>query len=88
MSRTDTCGFARVDGKTALATRTHGRVVLGAVGSAFGRTVRATTYVGCGARTHTHTHTYIHTYIHAHARVTHIAFCISRINETNTQTRG
>ena len=45
-ARTGTRGLARVDGKTAVTTAAHERAMLGAGGTSFGRTVRATAYVG------------------------------------------
>jgi len=41
-----TLGLVRVDGEAAFATLTHGRAMLGAGGTRFGRTVRATAFVG------------------------------------------
>ena len=46
MSRTLTLVFVRVEGKTALATRTHFRAVFGAVSTGLGGTVRAIALVG------------------------------------------
>ena len=43
---TGTRGLARVDGKTAVTTAAHERPMLGAGGTSFWRTVRATAYVG------------------------------------------
>ena len=50
-ARTGTLGFGHVDGKTAFTTAAHGRAVLGAGGTSFWRTVRATAYVGCATHT-------------------------------------
>ena len=49
--RTETRGLARVDGKTVFTTAAHGRAMLGAGGTSFGGTVRATAYVGCATHT-------------------------------------
>ena len=50
-ARTGTRGLARVDGKTAVTTAAHERAMLGAGGTSFGRTVRATANVGCARHT-------------------------------------
>ena len=55
-ARTGTRRLARVDGKTIITTAAHGRAMLGAGGTSFGRTVRATAYVGCTRRTHACVH--------------------------------
>ena len=51
-ARTGTLGLARVDGKTIFTTAAHSRAMLGTGGTSFGRTVRATAYVGCARHTH------------------------------------
>ena len=43
---TGALGLARVDGETGLTCLAHGRAMLGAGGVGFGRTVRATAFVG------------------------------------------
>ena len=43
---TGALGLVRVDGETGLTCRAHGRAIRGAGGTGFGRTVRATAFVG------------------------------------------